>query len=91
MNLGTYAQKLYSEKVKLIKTHWHSCPECYEKYQCNMACTIEPDLQDGDKEFGAHCKCFMCEPLIGYDEVGNKVEEFSKDWWDRYNGIKRCG
>lgn len=100
MGLGSDIGKLYdelsevskkqSEKVKPISVHWHHCPECYDSYQCNMECTIESEEDDG-RQFGAHCKCFSCEPLVGYDSRGNKVEEFSQDWWDRYNGIKRCG
>ncbi len=25
-----------------------------------MDCAIEPDLKDGDREFGSHCKCDEC-------------------------------
>jgi hypothetical protein len=78
-------------EVKPIKMHWHHCPECYEQYQCMMECTIEPDLEHDGKQYGAHCKCFQCEPLSGRDSVGNKIEEFSQEWWDKYNGIIRCG
>lgn len=54
-----------------------------------MDCTLEYDLQDGDKVFGSHCKCFECEPIEGYDSKGNKIELYSKDWWDYYTGVKK--
>lgn len=60
--------------------HYHHCPECYEKKPCDMNCTIEPDLQDGDKEFGAHCVC---------DECRNEKTLFTKEWWDVYNGFTK--
>ena len=75
----------------IVYVHWHHCPECYEKFQCMMECTIEPDLEEDGKQFGAYCKCFECEPIPGRDELGRPIETFSKDWWDRYHGFKRCG
>lgn len=96
MGLGTDISKLYDELCEVsekqsgrIKTHYHHCPECYEVFLCFMECTI--DSEEDGKQFGAHCKCFECEPISGRDEVGNVIEAFSKDWWDRYNGIKRHG
>lgn len=29
-----------------------------------MKCTIEPDLQVGDKEFGAYCICHTCDSKL---------------------------
>lgn len=67
--------------------HYHSCPECYEKWPCDLGCTIEPDLDDPichpDKIFGAHCVC----PLCDNEEV--KEELFTPSWWDRYHGFIR--
>lgn len=76
--------------VTVPSLHYHHCPTCYEKFECHMACTIEPDLEAADgRQFGAHCNCFECDPLPGYDGVGNKVKEFSKEWWDRYHGFRK--
>lgn len=62
--------------------HYHSCPECYEKYPCCMKCTLEYDLQDGDKKMGAHCICDQCESKqLDIDKY--KTKEF----WLRYNGF----
>lgn len=64
--------------------HLHHCPECYEKYQCDMKCTIESDLEDQITfpgwQFGAHSVCDRCE---------GKKEQPSKEWFDRYNGFTR--
>jgi len=57
--------------------HYHSCPECYEHVPCEMNCTIEYDLQDGDREFGAHCVCDNC------DDSKYRDPQF----WLRYNGF----
>jgi hypothetical protein len=65
-------------------THYHSCPECYIHWPCDDKCTIEQDLQDGDKEFGAHTVCLLCrgqEPLPF-------EEEYSAEWFDKYNGVR---
>jgi ADP-ribose pyrophosphatase YjhB (NUDIX family) len=29
--------------------HYHHCPVCYEHWQCDHNCTIEPDLEDNGK------------------------------------------
>ena len=41
--------------------HFHSCPYCYVKHPCGMACTIEGDLSDDGVDFGAHHACEACE------------------------------
>ena len=62
--------------------HFHGCPECYEKWPCEMECTIEPDLEDAiaypGMHFGAHCVCNGCL---------NKNP--TKEWWEKYNGFTR--
>lgn len=63
-------------------THWHHCPECYEKYPCDMDCTIEPDLFDNGREFGAHCICFVCE-----EKAMGEAKYKTKEFWLRYNGF----
>lgn len=60
--------------------HYHSCPNCYEHVSCQMSCSIEPDLQDDDKDFGTHCICDECQTF-----------NLSQEWFDRYNGIKNVG
>jgi len=59
--------------------HYHNCPSCYNAFACTDECTIEYDLQDGDKEFGAYCLCLNCDPDI----------PFSEEWWNRYCGFKK--
>lgn len=61
--------------------HYHACPTCYEKWECKLECTIEPDLEDPachpGKSFGAHCECNSCD-TSPYQ---------TKEFWDRYNGF----
>jgi hypothetical protein len=68
--------------------HWHSCPECYEKWTCTLDCTIEPDLDDPichpGKQFAAHCICDECE---GQAKDSRGVVIFSPEWWARYHGF----
>lgn len=59
--------------------HYHHCPNCYIHHECIMACTIEPDLSEDGKPFGAHCKCESCE------QEDEKYK--SKEFWLRYNGF----
>ena len=65
-----------------MSLHYHSCPECYEHKPCEMACTIEPDLEDTTyspvREFGAHCICNECKGSL-----------LTKEWFLKYNGFKR--
>lgn len=65
-----------------MSIHYHHCPECYEKYPCDLDCTIEPDLSDPichpDKEFGAHCVCSLCED-----------NQYDTLWWLKYNGFSK--
>jgi hypothetical protein len=64
--------------------HYHGCPECYEKYSCDMDCTIELDLADSvcypEKQFGAYCICNGCN-----SEKEDKYK--TKEFWLRYNGF----
>lgn len=66
--------------------HYHGCPECYEKYSCELKCTIEPDLEDSvsypGKQFGAYCICDDCK-LKNQEQDRYSTKEF----WDRYNGF----
>lgn len=64
--------------------HYHGCPECYEKWPCNMDCTIEYDLQDGDREYGCYCTCSDCDKVIE-DNARYQTKEF----WDIYNGFTK--
>jgi hypothetical protein len=66
--------------------HYHSCPSCYEHVPCDLSCFIEPDLQDGDKEHGAHLTCKECKdrPLSS-----TGLPLYSKEWWDEYNGFSK--
>lgn len=74
--------------------HYHHCPECYEVYSCNQACTIEPDLEDPTchpgKEFGSHCTCNKCDknPFEGFT-MPKGPELYSKEWWSRYHGFTK--
>ena len=64
----------------MSEIHYHSCPECYEKYPCDMDCTIEADLEDSvchpGKQFGSHCVCPLCEN-----------NEYDSLWFKKYNGL----
>lgn len=43
--------------------HAHHCPTCYEHWNCELACTICPDLgtTSDSLPFGSHCKCPQCD------------------------------
>jgi hypothetical protein len=43
--------------------HFHHCPECYNRWYCDDECTIEPDLEEEDMQFGAYCECSSCQLL----------------------------
>lgn len=45
----------------ILKKHYHHCPSCYEVWECELFCTIEYDLEEGDQEFGAYCNCPECD------------------------------
>jgi hypothetical protein len=47
-----------------------------------MACSIEYDLQDGDKQYGAYCICDECE-----EEKKEENKYKTKEFWLRYNGF----
>lgn len=66
----------------MIPIHFHHCPECYQKWECQMKCTLEPDLEDEGKQFGSHCMCDGCEK-----EIVEQQKYFTKEFWLRYNGF----
>lgn len=43
------------------KTHYHSCPECYERFPCVDSCTAEVDLSENGVTFGSHAVCDDCK------------------------------
>lgn len=61
--------------------HYHGCPECYEKWECQLDCTIEYDLtdlmSDGHK-YGSYCTCPSCDTNI-----------LTKEFWAKYNGFTK--
>lgn len=60
-----------------ILEHFHSCPECHEDVACKMECSIEPELEQPEKQFGSYSICDSCLPLtigfckLKYYGVGN--------------------
>ncbi len=84
---GNYT-KIFYPKIRM--KHYHSCPECYEKWECTWDCTIEPDLEDPDtypgRQFGAHCMCDTCEKVVRAREQ-NEEKYKTKEFWDVYNGF----
>jgi hypothetical protein len=62
--------------------HYHQCPECFEKWPCELDCTIDTDLDDPighpDKKFGSHCVCSLCDK-----------DEYNTVWYAKYNGFTR--
>lgn len=65
--------------------HYHHCPACYEHYECEMDCTIEPDLEQDGKQFGAHCVCPVCENKEHLTKTGT----YTQEWFARYYGVIR--
>jgi hypothetical protein len=68
-----------------MSEHFHHCPECYMAWPCNDKCTIEPDLQDEDREFGAHCECPPCRELQPCIRTASFQYELSE-----HTGDKSC-
>jgi hypothetical protein len=55
-----------------------------------MECTIEPDLEDDGREFGAHCTCPQCDIMVAHEDVFYSKDEdkfHTKEFWDVYNGF----
>lgn len=75
-------------------SHFHHCPECYEHWECSFNCTIEPDLEDDGKEFGAHCTCPPCDVILHHEAVfkeSGSGKYNTKEFWDVYNGFVKVG
>ncbi len=62
--------------------HYHSCPECYEKWKCGLDCQIEYDLADPiyhpGKEFSSHCVCPECDKTALTEDLWKWYEGFFK-------------
>ena len=62
--------------------HYHKCPECLEKYNCDLDCT----LRDAGNSLGAEVICDLCaredKPISTAPEP-----TMTKEDWDRYNGF----
>ncbi len=70
--------------------HYHHCPVCYDHWSCDMNCTIEPDLEDNGKQFGAHTTCPSCDKMIEHEDIFYSKSEDKyqmKEFWDVYNGF----
>jgi hypothetical protein len=77
--------------------HYHKCPECFEKYNCDLDCT----LRDAANNLGANFTCALCEgedhPPPTEEEVQQplsfqepaKEPTMTQEDWDRYNGFIR--
>jgi hypothetical protein len=71
--------------------HYHFCPECKEKYNCEQDCT----LRDASNQLGVNIVCHLCEvvdepPQEEQTEIIFKVEPqpvMTPEEWDRYNGF----
>lgn len=85
--------------------HWHGCPECYEKYPCNMDCTIAWEDEEDGRQFGSYWTCDSCaksseekniesvpkdlESLIAWYRSEAQKKNPSKTWWDIYCGTRK--
>lgn len=49
------------ELFKPEKTHYHSCPKCYERWPCTDTCTTEGDLSADGVNCAAHAVCTDCQ------------------------------
>lgn len=82
----------------MSSTHWHSCPECYEKYPCDMDCSIAWEDEDDGRQFGSYCVCDNCsresapkdvESFADWYKAESQKKNPSKVWWEFYNGFRR--
>jgi len=61
---ASFWNRLTYEPGKPVR-HVHACPGCYQQFQCEQDCTLEPDLELRDgTPCGAHC---YCSPLCAAD------------------------
>lgn len=70
--------------------HYHHCPICYDRWSCELKCTIEPDLEENGKEFGAHCTCPPCDDMVIHEDIYYSKDEYkykTKEFWAVYNGF----
>ena len=67
-----------------MSMHYHKCPECFEKYNCDQDCT----LQDAGNSLGANVVCALCE---NEDKPTPTAPEpsMTPEQWARYNGFIR--
>lgn len=68
--------------------HYHHCPGCYEHWKCHFDCTIEPDLEDQGRQFGAHCLCDDCEREARC-RSDNDEKYKTQEFWNWYNGFTK--
>jgi len=80
----------FGTSSQMTTKHYHHCPVCYEHWSCAFECTIEPDLEDNGKEFGAHCTCPECDKMIDHEAIFYSTDNGkyrTKEFWDAYNGF----
>jgi len=80
-----------------MSMHYHKCPECLEKYNCDQDCT----LRDAGNNLGVNIICPLCEgediptpttpepPTIKEQPSTPPVPSMTPEDWDRYNGFTR--
>jgi hypothetical protein len=79
-------------------SHYHSCPNCYDNYPCDMDCSIAWEDEYDGRMFGSHTICDGCqqesapkdfESFVDWYKVEAQKKNPSRTWWDIYHGIKR--
>jgi len=71
-------------------THFHHCPHCYEHFECEMGCTICPDLEDRGRDFGSHAICHdvICHIDRAIQKCNERYEQRQRDALRRL-GLRR--
>jgi len=78
--------------------HYHGCPSCYEKFPCNMDCSIAYEDEDDGRLYGSYYECDDCkretpptdqeEFIRWYKEESQKLKP-NRAWWRIYNGYRK--
>jgi hypothetical protein len=51
--------RLHVAEAEDAATHWHSCPDCYDEWECRQPCMLDPSSPT--PSMGEWKRCLACE------------------------------